>query len=66
MKMPLPCCVYVLLSGKDHLLYFGYSSNLEKRIKDHDAGKTASTAHRAPLDLIFAASYIIILIFNHM
>ena len=51
--MPLPFCVYVLLSQVDHLLYVGYSTNLQKRIEDHNAGNSKSTAPRRPLELIY-------------
>jgi putative endonuclease len=55
--MPLPCCVYILFSRKDHLLYIGFSTNLQNRINDHNAGKTRSTASRLPLELIFCEFY---------
>ena len=56
--MPLPYCVYVLFSQKDHLLYVGYTSNLEKRLEYHQQGKTKSTANRGPLILIFCEFYL--------
>ena len=49
----LPYCVYVLLSEKDKLLYIGYTSNLERRLKEHAEGKTTSTEPRRPLILIY-------------
>ncbi len=58
MQMPLPYCVYILFSKKDHLLYTGYSAGLEKRIIDHNAGKTKSTSSRTPLILIFSEFYL--------
>ncbi len=56
--MPLPYCVYVLFSKKDHLLYIGFSTNLDKRINDHNSGRTKSTASRLPLDLVFCEFYL--------
>ncbi|MCB0395957.1 MAG: GIY-YIG nuclease family protein [Flavobacteriales bacterium] len=56
--MPLPYCVYILFSQKDHLLYVGYTSNLEKRLLYHHQGKTKSTANRQPLRLIFCEFYL--------
>ena len=53
MQEPLPFCVYVLISRKDHLLYIGYTSNLKQRIQDHANGDTKSTAPRRPLELIY-------------
>ncbi len=45
--------VYVLLSEKDTLLYTGYTSNLEKRISEHNTGKVYSTKNRRPLKHIY-------------
>jgi len=56
--MPLPYCVYILFSRKDHLLYIGYTTNIEERIKNHNSGKTKSTAPRRPLALIFCEFYL--------
>jgi len=58
MNMPLPYCVYILFSEKDHLLYIGYSANLEKRIETHNAGGNKSTAYRRPLRLVFCEFYL--------
>lgn len=58
MKTPLPYCVYILFSEKDHLLYIGFSANLEKRIETHNAGGSKSTATRRPLQLIFCEFYL--------
>lgn len=56
--MPLPYCVYILFSRKDLLLYIGYTTNIEERVKNHNLGKTKSTAHRRPLELIFCEFYL--------
>ena len=58
MQVPLPFCVYILFSEKDHLLYIGFTSNLEKRLENHNAGNTRSTAPRRPLTLIFCEHYL--------
>lgn len=58
MNTHLPFCVYILFSEKDHLLYIGYSANLEKRIETHNAGGNKSTAYRRPLKLIFCEYYL--------
>ena len=50
----LPYCVYVLLSIKDRILYHGFTTNLEARLKDHAAGRTMSTRKRRPFVLIYA------------
>ncbi len=56
--MPLPYCVYILFSRKDLLLYIGYTANIEERVKNHNDGKTKSTAPRRPLELIFCEFYL--------
>ena len=58
MLMQLPFCVYILFSEKDNLLYTGFSTNLENRIKNHNDGGTKSTAYRRPLKLIFCEFYL--------
>lgn len=58
LNSPLQYCVYILFSEKDHLLYIGYSANLEKRIENHNSGGTKSTEHRRPLKLIFCEFYL--------
>lgn len=44
---------YVLKSLKDGKLYIGSTSNLEKRIKEHNGGKSVSTRNRKPFILIY-------------
>jgi putative endonuclease len=56
--MPLPYCVYILFSQKDHLLYTGFTTDIEQRVKNHNDGKTKSTAPRRPLELIFCEFYL--------
>lgn len=56
--MILPYCVYVLISDADHLLYIGFTSNLENRIKTHNSGGSKSTSYRRPLKLIFCEYYL--------
>lgn len=58
MEVSLPYCTYVLLSKKDKQFYIGYTTHLENRIKNHNEGKTKSTAPRRPLMLIFAEFYL--------
>jgi putative endonuclease len=55
--MPLPFCVYILFSHKDFLLYTGFTTNIDSRIRNHNSGGTKSTAYRRPLELIFCEFY---------
>ena len=45
--------VYVLLSEKDNQFYTGYTSNLRRRLEEHQAAKVTSTKYRLPLKLIY-------------
>ena len=45
--------VYVLKSKVDGNFYTGYTSNLDKRLKQHNNGEVKSTEYRKPLDLIY-------------
>ena len=56
--MILPFCTYVLQSEKDLLLYCGFTTNIEKRIKDHNSGGTNSTSKRRPLKLIYCEFFL--------
>ena len=58
MAVSLPFCVYILFSQSDHLLYTGFTSNLEARLKSHNAGENISTRYRRPLQLIFCEYYL--------
>lgn len=40
------------------MLYIGYSSNLENRLKSHHYGNVKSTSNRRPLKLIFCEFYL--------
>lgn len=58
MKVSLPFCVYVLLSELDHQLYVGYTSDIDKRIDEHNNGRNPSTKNRRPFKLIFLEYYL--------
>lgn len=45
--------VYVLLSQKDNDLYVGYTSDLKRRLQEHNAKKNFSTKMRLPMTLIY-------------
>ena len=46
--------VYVLRSEKDNNLYIGYTIDLAKRLRQHNAKKNFSTKSRTPFELIYA------------
>ena len=45
--------VYVLKSLKDGKWYTGSTSDLRKRLMQHQKGLTSSTKHRRPLELVY-------------
>ena len=49
--------VYVLLSEKNGTTYIGMSSDLSKRLKDHNLGKTKSIKHKLPMKLVYYEAY---------
>jgi putative endonuclease len=44
---------YVLKSGKDGNFYTGSTSNLMKRLEEHNKGQVPSTRYKLPLNLIY-------------
>ena len=46
-------CVYVLQSEKDKKFYVGYTSDLRKRLRQHNDVKVNSTKYRRPLKLVY-------------
>jgi len=40
------------------MLYIGYSSNLERRLMQHNSGNVKSTSYRRPVKLIFCEFYL--------
>jgi putative endonuclease len=45
--------LYILKSKKDNELYIGISQDPERRLVRHNTGKTFSTRHRRPFELIY-------------
>ncbi|NCO44703.1 GIY-YIG nuclease family protein [Candidatus Wolfebacteria bacterium] len=46
--------VYILRSRKDNNVYIGITSDIERRLKQHNSGKNLSTKYRTPFDLIYS------------
>ena len=47
-----------ILKCKDGSFYTGWTNNLEKRIKDHNAGKGAkNTKSRCPVELVYYETF---------
>ena len=45
--------VYILQSEKDGGFYIGYTTDLSRRVQQHNAGKTRSLKHRRPLKIVY-------------
>ncbi|MCA9356154.1 GIY-YIG nuclease family protein [Candidatus Nomurabacteria bacterium] len=49
--------VYILISDKDHKLYVGCTTDLEKRLKRHNSGQVSATKRRIPFSLLYSEKY---------
>lgn len=49
--------VYLLKSKKDGRLYAGFTSQLNKRLQQHNEGMTPSTRYRRPLEIVYYEAY---------
>jgi len=45
--------VYVLKSKLDGKFYTGFTSDIEKRLNEHNSGKVSSTRSRIPLEIVY-------------
>ncbi len=48
---------YVLKSKIKNLLYNGHCENLDKRLKEHNSGKTKSIKHAIPFEIIYFETF---------
>lgn len=44
---------YILQSLKDNRTYVGHADNLERRLKEHNAGRVNATKYRVPFKFLF-------------
>lgn len=56
-QIPEMYYTYVLKSKKDNKLYVGQTSNLLRRIIDHNLGLVKSTKHRKPLIKVYHETF---------
>jgi predicted GIY-YIG superfamily endonuclease len=49
--------VYIIQSQKDKSLYFGTSSDLKERFKNHNAKRVKSTASKTPYKLLWYCAF---------
>jgi putative endonuclease len=57
-RIPVMFYVYVLLSLKDEKFYIGFTGDLRRRLKEHNAGKNISTKSRRPLKLTYYEAHL--------
>lgn len=50
--------VYILQSLKDKKFYIGCTSDLNKRLEDHNNGKNKSTRHRKPFKIVYSEEFL--------
>lgn len=50
-------CVYILQSSVNDRFYIGSTNDLDRRVGEHNAGKTKSLQHLRPLQLVFYQEY---------
>ena len=50
--------VYILQSQKDKSFYIGYTSDLQRRFAEHNAGKSLATKPFMPYSLIFYEAFV--------
>ena len=49
--------VYILRSKKSERYYTGHTSNIDKRLKEHNSGKVRSTKAYVPWEIIYSEKY---------
>ena len=50
-------CSYILKSIKDKKFYYGSTNNIDRRLKEHNAGKVKSTKNRRPFVVHFKETH---------
>jgi putative endonuclease len=50
--------VYVLRSESDAGLYIGFTMDLRRRLKEHEAGEALATSYRGPWRLVYYEAYL--------
>ncbi len=51
---------YILQSNLDGECYYGSTTNLQKRLQEHQQGKVNATKYRRPLKLVYYEAYLTI------
>ena len=49
---------YILKSRKDDQHYYGSTTNLKKRVDEHQNGKVIATKYRLPMELVYYEAFL--------
>jgi len=49
--------VYIIERSKNREFYIGSTENLERRVREHQAGKVAATRNKRPYKLVFSQEF---------
>ncbi|MHA1753091.1 MAG: GIY-YIG nuclease family protein [Candidatus Helarchaeota archaeon] len=49
--------VYILKSKTDGSFYIGYTSNIKKRLEEHNSGRSYYTRRKIPWDLVYKEEF---------
>ena len=49
--------VYILRSKRDSSFYIGYTKDLDRRLSEHNEGRSRYTARKAPWELYYVEEY---------
>ena len=49
--------VYILQSEMDNSFYTGYTNNLERRLKEHNEGKSRYTSKKIPWKIVYSEEF---------
>ena len=49
---------YILRSSKSGILYYGYTTDLKRRLEEHNSGKSQFTKGHMPWNLMFYAAFV--------
>ena len=49
--------VYILYSEEHNKIYIGYTNNIERRIREHNSGKSAYTKKYKPWRIVYTEEY---------
>ena len=49
--------VYIIRSDKDQTFYIGYTTDISRRLEEHNQGKSNYTSHKIPWKLVYLETF---------